>query len=68
MADEDQVTSADQQKINQFSRLNQRSHEIAEELEMQRVRRLHLARVRTARPRNTRAAIAAPRRAFTHPH
>lgn len=40
--DEDQVTSADQQKINQFSRLNQRSHEIEEELEIQRVGRTSL--------------------------
>ncbi|KAJ1627026.1 Prefoldin beta-like protein [Pavlovales sp. CCMP2436] len=34
--EEDQVSSADQQKINQFSRLNGRLHEIGEELDIQR--------------------------------
>jgi hypothetical protein len=44
--EEDLVTSADQQKINTFSRLNSRQHEIEEDLDLQRVRR----RARANRP------------------
>jgi hypothetical protein len=39
--EEDQVSSADQQKINKFSRLNGRLHEIGEELDIQRVSLAH---------------------------
>lgn len=60
MDEEDQVTSADQQKINQFSRLNSRSHEIQEELELQRVRRARSSAVGAPAARSSLRALAPP--------